>query len=76
MSSLTICNYCSLKRIRAHAKDAGQKVTIIRASFHTWTQGQDVYVHPPEVDFDKLTHKERQQYHRSWFAELTEECCC
>ena len=72
MSELTPCNYCSLRRIREHAKEDNLKVTLIPSSF---MEGTDVYVHPKDVKIKALDNT-REQFFEAWLMEIPNKCCC
>jgi len=89
MSELTPCNWCSLERIKTHAKQDGLIVTIIKAS--PWVENPDfapnavnVYVHPKTVTKKEIETIEKvpesavakKKYWMTWFMELTDHCVC
>jgi hypothetical protein len=65
MSELTPCNYCSLKKIKIRAEKEGKIVTAV---------GQDIYIHPPEVERKDL--HEDGPYWAAWMMEITDHCVC
>lgn len=65
------CNHCSLQRIRDDARETKQKVTLGYSH-----GGTDVYVHPREVNINKLNAQEKEKYHRAWLMEVPDHCCC
>ena len=70
MRQLTICNYCTLMKIRAQAKLDGLEVSL-RGSTHSG--GLTVYVHPKEV---KGPEKQHDQYFKAWLLQISNKCCC
>jgi len=57
MSELTPCNYCTLKRIKEHAKENGLKVTLLTENwFDELTGGTSVYVHPKDIKIVDKKH--------------------
>jgi hypothetical protein len=82
MSSLTTCNYCTLKRIKKDAKVEGKKV-VLRAS--NFMGGTDVFVVPKGEKLpayknpsDKLPNGDEvyKKYHKAWLMEIPTSCCC
>lgn len=81
MSELTPCNYCSLQRIKARAKQEKMKITVL--SNATWGMGgYNIYKHPKNINIRKLAKsnreddKELNQYCVSWMMEIPDRCCC
>jgi len=66
MSELTICNYCTLRGIRAEAERRGKVVTLRRG----WRGGTDVLVH------DKNAKPDRERDFQAWLMEVSDRCCC
>lgn len=71
MGEGTICNFCSLQRIRARAKKDNFKVTLEHGSIGMG--GIDVYVHPKNVEINPKNKLQRDKYFASWFMELPEK---
>ena len=75
MSELTLCNYCSLQRIRAKAKQEGKRV-VIKSS--PWAEaigigsigGYEIYCVPKDQQLD------RKKHHVGWMMEIPDKCCC
>lgn len=78
MSELTRCNFCGLRDIKARAKKAGKKVTVLCDAF--WgLGGYNVYVHPKDVDVAKMSGGEdgdRKGYRAAWMQEIGKRCSC
>ena len=84
MSKLTMCNYCSLKRIRAQAMSEGMRVVMRKSTFELG--GTNVYVMPEGVKMpntimepsDALPNGDafHEKYGKSWFMEIPNKCCC
>jgi hypothetical protein len=74
MSELTQCNFCSLERIKEHAKDRKLKVTIIPSS--NILNGLDVYVHPKDINIHLLREPTRKDYFVSWMWAIGDKCEC
>lgn len=76
MSELTSCNFCNLRRIRARAKENGQKVTLRPG----WEGGWDVFVHPPDVKIKLKRHwsrsSQRVEYCSTWLMVIPPQCVC
>ena len=75
---MSICNFCSYRRIVANANKKGSVVTVLRDA--EWGMGGvNVYVHPREVEIKALScgeDGERSKYRVSWFMELQDHCAC
>jgi hypothetical protein len=54
MSEHTLCNYCTLRRIKEHAKQKGQSVTLVSRQL-----GVEVYRHPKGVNVRQLSNRRR-----------------
>ncbi len=80
MSSLTQCNYCSLKGIRRRAKSDGNRVVTCGNVKWTSDGGLNVYVMPPEVAPPPGSIKEDSDFHDAyfvaWFMAMTDGCVC
>jgi len=67
MSELTLCNYCSLRRIKTQARKDGKRVKVTAALYEGELRkfvvqgGVDVFVDGKKV---------------AWFMELPNHCCC
>lgn len=61
------CNYCLLKRIKRRAHRENLVVTII---------GHNVYVHPKDIEVDRLDCKQRGEYFTGWLMAITDHCVC
>lgn len=72
------CNYCSMKQIRARAKDLGESVTVLQDA--KWGMGGvNVYVHPKEINIRTQSGGEdgpRARYRVSWMMEIPSRCAC
>jgi len=78
MSELTPCNFCSLARVKARAKEEGKKVTVL-ADAKWGLGGYNVYVHPKSVKIADLPGGEdgaRSEYRSSWMMEIGNKCGC
>jgi len=71
--SLTTCNYCSLKYLRATAEESGRTVTVEGSD-----EGNDVFVHPksrlPDMSVDDSGNHGPDWV--AWMAKISDECCC
>ena len=72
MSSLTSCNYCSLRRIKDSVKGTGAR-TVLKGS--EFMGGTDVYVVLKGEKLKEGDHDNNKQY-RSWMMEIPERCVC
>jgi hypothetical protein len=72
MSSLTTCNFCNLRQIKARAKSDGKIVTVLQAT----VVGFDVMVHAP---YEKVVPHEPgdgNPHWRAWMQAIGTECEC
>lgn len=68
MSSLTQCNYCSLKDSERRAAKTGHVITVI---------GHNVYRHPREVTIRwDSPQSVKDAYFISWMMEIGTHCEC
>lgn len=72
MSELTLCNFCTLRRIRKNAKTKGNRVILKSATYSSGNNlgGTDVFVLGP---------KERMSKNKcfiTWFMALSDHCVC
>jgi len=84
MSTGTICNRCSLERMRANAATHGSVVTLLpdhRAP--RWPNAKDIFVHGPDLDIAELEAQLASATEPAlvpgwigWFMELPDECRC
>ena len=63
MSELTPCNYCTLKHIRARAREDGEKVTLAKPKDKDMDELMEVAV---SLDGEEV----------AWFMKLTDHCVC
>lgn len=70
MSELTLCNYCSLQRIKRDAKKKGKRV-IVKIGGHDDSLGYGVDVYIIEKG-GKPSEKNKV----CWFMTLTDKCAC
>ena len=85
MSSLTQCNYCSLRDIRRRARKEKKRVVLLPSSF---MGGTNVFVVPKEIKkkdvmgwkgpSDNLPNGDSnyERYKVSWMMEVPDHCCC
>ena len=73
---MTICNYCTLKEIKANAKKMNNKVTVLQSNFFEMGGGFDVYSHPKNIKIKEITGGEREKYFKAWLMEIPDHCCC
>lgn len=80
MSSLTKCNYCSLKAIKSVAKQKGRVVRKVYEGANFGMGGLNIISYLKGTKLPKLGTDERHQfnkdYHVAWFMEITNCCCC
>jgi len=72
MSELTPCNYCNLQNYEWRAKKNNEKLTLLSG----WRGGKDVYIHPKEIDIEKLSEDNRKEYFVAWLMEISKHCVC
>jgi hypothetical protein len=60
-----------LRRIKEHAKQKGQSVTLVSRQL-----GVEVYRHPKGVNVRQLSNRRRERYFSAWLLELTDHCVC
>lgn len=69
-----ICNYCTLKHMQKEAGKSGHIVTLLQSDGELG--GTDVYVHPQEINIEKLPTSEREHYWKTWLWKISNQCCC
>ena len=84
MSSLTQCNYCGLRDLRARAKKEGKRV--VRRASNGGLGGTDFFLVPKGIEVPKVIvgaswqlpngGEFHQQYFAVWMKEISNECCC
>lgn len=76
MSSLTLCNYCSMQRIRRQTPDTHRLVM----SKNDWgLGGTTVYRVPKDIEIPKPIVRDSEfhkEYFVSWLMEIPKRCCC
>jgi len=60
--------------MQKRAEKSGHIVTLLQSDGEL--RGTDVYVHPPEVNIEKLCTSEREPYRKAWLWEISNHCCC
>lgn len=77
MSTLTMCNYCTLKKIREEAKAKKWRVNSLPYTGKVGIQGgTNIYVYPGDINLEKLNKDERKEYFVAWFMEISDHCVC
>jgi hypothetical protein len=71
MSTLTTCNFCSLRSIRARADKDGKIVDVRPAD-----GGLAVFVRRPEVTPDYRSPDDGNTQWVAWFMSLSDGCVC
>ena len=75
MSEMTQCNFCRLKELRARAKAAGLRVTLLTTT--SWALGGfNIYKHPKSIQVSKLPEQMRSKYSAGWMKEIGQHCEC
>ena len=69
------CNLCLYQKVAARAAKEGKKVTRIPDKEYE-LGGEDVYIHPKDVDIQTLSKKARERYWRGWYMLIPEKCEC
>ncbi len=75
MSSLTPCNYCNMRNLRANTPKTHRLIK--RTS--TWASGVNIYRVPKDVELPKPIVEDSEfhkEYMVSWFMRLPPSCCC
>lgn len=73
MSEYTQCNFCSFQNVKRRAHKEGNKITLMPGGS---MGGVEVFVHPADVEIEKLSEQERASWWSRWFMELPDHCCC
>lgn len=78
MSERTLCNYCTLRKIKQDAKEKGTKVTILDDA--KWGMGGfNIYVHNRKLKISDIPGGEdgdRAQYRAAWMMSIPKHCEC
>ncbi|KKL88949.1 hypothetical protein LCGC14_1919600 [marine sediment metagenome] len=87
MSTLTLCNYCSLRNIKKHAKEDGMKVIVLPCHADAMG-GSNVFTVPKGTsrlkvrkwkDYNKVPpngDKNFRKYFSAWMKTIPERCYC
>ena len=67
------CNYCTSKELRAITEAQGRVYHVVHEPGIIRAR---VFSLPPDVDFSKLTHRQKREFHLVSFMELPETCKC
>jgi hypothetical protein len=86
MMTTTKCVSCELAALRARAKRAKRRISLLRGSRFGFggrlvpkgMRGWDVYIHPLWIDLrdPQWTYGKRKRYWVAWFWQLDDRCTC
>lgn len=68
---MSVCNFCTLEGVRAHAAAAGHEVILRADPKDGFPDGIAVYSAPPGT-----TEEESENWFACWLAKLPESCAC